>query len=169
MDRSASTRQIICEWTTYKGSHCKRITSELDYKKRILCPVHSDLMTNYTKVETEGELCETHKNMYVVPRSLQHIRCIMTSLGNDDDIVDVRFAGGSMEKADISNSDFILLISDNSRFFYNAKKGQKRASGLKIELVNYCQNDAVVKFNNVCYCEECYKKLKDVPRISLVL
>jgi hypothetical protein len=125
----------------------------------------------YTKVDPvvdDEPLCETFKDIKVAPRSYKHLRSIMSSFNNEDDIVQVYLAGGSTEEADISNMDFITLSSDGSKFFYNPKKGQNRAKDLKVILRQYCQNSGVIGFNSTKFCRECYEKLKDVPRISLI-
>jgi len=161
--------RVICDWTTYKGSHCKRIVGGDTDSKELLrfCDLHRDLIAEYSKVK-EDELCETFKEIKVVPRSYKHIKTIMSSLGNEDDIVQVYLSGGSIEEADISNSDFVTLNSDNSRFYYVPKRGQNRAKDLKIILKEYCQSNSMIYYAGFKYCEECYKKMKDVPRISLV-
>jgi hypothetical protein len=164
--------QIVCGWTTYKGNHCKKIISFNNDKIQQIkfCNLHGELIEQYAKVNlNNGDLCETFKEIKVVPRSKKHLKSIMLSIGNDDDMVEVCLAGGCIEKADISNSDYITLNSDSSRFYYYPERGQNKTKDLKVLLVQYCQNGCVVSFNGTKYCEECYKKLKDVPRISLVI
>ncbi len=163
---------VICDWTTYKGSHCKRIISncyrEDDNSKQLrgFCSLHQNLIAQYSKIEDKDELCETFKEIKITPRSYKHIKAIMTSLNNDDDIVQVYLTGGSIEEADLTNTDFIVLNSDNSKFFYTPKRGQNKAKDLKIILREFCQHNCVVSYSGTKYCEDCYKKLKDVPRIS---
>ena len=93
----------------------------------------------------------------------------MASIKNEDNIVQVYLAGGLIEDADISNIDFITLNSDNSRFYYFPIRGQNRAKDLKIILREYCQHLSIVNCRGNNYCEECYVKLKDVPRISCII
>jgi hypothetical protein len=170
--------RVICDWTTYKGSHCKKILGgdsgqwlkDVDGKKSLrFCDLHRDLIVEYSRIKNSEELCETFKEIKVVPRSYKHIKTIMSSLGNEDDTVQVYLSGGCVEEADISNSDYITLNSDNSRFYYVPKRGQNRAKDLKIILREYCQHTSIIHHGETNYCEECYKKLKDVPRISLIL
>lgn len=173
-------QQIICGWTTYKGSHCKKIVSidsdditikeGKDIKQCIrFCNLHRELITEYQSLkEDDGSLCETFKEIRVTPRSYKHIKTIMESMQNDDDVVQVYLSGGSIEDANITNTDYILLDSDNSRFYYNPKRGQNKTKDLKVILNNHCKNNAIVHFAGTKYCEECYRKLKDVPRISLI-
>lgn len=164
--------KVICDWTTYKGSHCKRIIGNDDNgkgSKNLLrfCDLHRDLIVEYSKIK-EDELCQTFKEIKVTPRSHKHIKTVMSSIGNEDDIVQVYLSGGCIEDAVINNSEFVLLSSDNSCFYYVPKRGQNRAKDLKVILREYCQCNSVVSYGGINYCEECYKKLKDVPRISLV-
>jgi hypothetical protein len=162
--------RVICDWTTYKGSHCKKIIrGDIDDKKSLkFCDLHRDLIVEYLRIKDPEELCETFKEIKVVPRSYKHIKTIMSSLGNEDDAVQVYLSGGCIEEADISNDDYITLNSDNSRFYYSPKRGQNRAKDLKVILREYCQHISVIYHGETKYCEECYKKLKDVPRISLI-
>lgn len=164
---------IICDWTTYGGSHCKKIiggdTDPKSKELRRFCGLHQDLIVRYTRIK-EDELCETSKDIKISPRTYKHVKSIMTSLGyEDEDIVEVYLPGGSVEEANISNKDYITLVSDNSRFYYLPEKGQSRAKDLKILLKKYCQSSSVVHYAGIKYCEECYKnKVKDCPRISLI-
>ncbi len=161
--------KIVCDWTTYKGSHCKRIINTDNSKQ--FCNIHCDLITKYSRIkesEHDCELCEMSKEIKIIPRSYKHIKTIMSNLNNEDDIVQVYLAGGSIEEADITNTDFIVLNSDNSRFYYAPKRGQNKAKDLKIILREFCQYNCIVSYDNTKYCEECYKKIKDVPRISCI-
>jgi hypothetical protein len=163
--------RIICDWTTYKGSHCKRIIGgDVDNKLLRFCDLHRDLIAEYTRiVDQPEELCEIFKEIKVVPRSFKHIKTIMSSLDNEDDSVQVYLAGGCIEEADISNSDYIVLLSDNSRFYYVPKRGQNRAKDLKVILREFCQHNCIINYGGTKYCEECYKnKVKDGPRISII-
>jgi hypothetical protein len=173
--------KIICEWTTYKGSHCKKIVGNKDNNNnnnphnscndKLFCDLHRDLINMYLKIEEselESELCETFKEIKLVPRSHKHIKSIMSSIGNEDDEVQVYLSGGSIEDADITNTDCIILKSDNSKFYYSPERGQNKAKNLKIILREYCQHNCLVNYDGMKYCEECYKKLNDVPRISLI-
>lgn len=171
--------QIVCGWTTYKGSHCKRIVyidnddcsaKEGQKLKQCIrfCSLHRELIVEYQKLKEDNSLCETFKEIRITPRSHKHIKTIMDSMKNEDDIIQVYLSGGSIEDANITNADYILLDSDNSKFYYNPKRGQNKAKDLKVILNDHCKNEAVVCFSGTKYCEECYKRLKDVPRISLV-
>lgn len=160
--------KLICDWTTYKGNHCKKLLSYEDEKSAFMfCDIHRDVILRYSKSNVD-ELCEKFTDIKVSPRSYQHLRSVMNSLNNEDDTVQVYLAGGLTEEADISNEYYISLNSDNSRFYYNPKRGQRKSEDLKIMLRKYCQNNSIIKYDGICYCEECYKNLKDVPRISLV-
>ncbi len=163
---------MLCSWTTYKGggNHCKKLVSDFETDKQSIrfCNLHRELICEYSKIEEDSnELCETYKDIKIVPRSYKHLRAVMSSFGNEDDIVEV-YSSGCNEEANISNSDYIVLNSDNSKFYYNPKRGQNKAKDLKVLLRAYCQNNCVVNFKQTKYCEECYKKIKDAPRISIV-
>jgi len=173
--------KILCDWTTYKGSHCKKIINyeyndnnndKKNHKHSSrFCDLHRDLITRYTKISKEElgdeELCAIFKEIKVTPRSYKHLKTVMSNIGNEDNRVQIYLAGGYIEDADISNVDFIVLDSDNSRFYYTPQKGQNKAKDLKVILREYCQQPCLVNFNGLKYCEECYKnKIKDAPRIS---
>lgn len=158
----------MCSWSTYKGNHCKKIITRI-CENQIFCDLHRILITEYLKnKEDSDELCETFKEIKITPRSHKHIKFIMDGLNNEDENVQVYLAGGSIEEANITNMDYIVLNSDNSKFYYAPKRGQNRAKDIKIIFREFCKSNSVIIFNDTKYCEECYKKLKDVPRISLV-
>jgi hypothetical protein len=167
--------QIVCAWTTYKGSHCKRIVQSDDKNcdKNCVrfCNLHSELIAEYQKLEEDDDsFCETFKEIRVTPRSYKHIKTIMQSMQNEDDIVQVYLSGGSIEDANITNSDYLILDSDNSKFYYNPRRGQNKAKDLKVILNDHCKNKAIVCFSGTKYCEDCYRtKIKDAPRISLIV
>lgn len=161
---------IICAWSTYKGSHCKRLIHRGDEGQKF-CELHANLISEYTRIKSdEVDLCETFKDIKLVPRNQRHVKYVMTSLGyEDEETVQVYLAGGSVEEADITNYEYIILNSDNTCFYYNVRKGQNKAKDLKIMLREFCKNDALIKFGETRYCEDCYRKtLKDAPRISLI-
>lgn len=166
--------QIICAWSTYKGSHCKKIISNSNSKNSTelglfkFCNLHRELIIDYSKVKN-NDLCETFREIKVIPRSYKHIKSIMNSMNNEDDNIQVYLSGGSVEDANISNSDYIVLDSDSSKFFYNPLRGQNKAKDLKIIFRDYCKNTSVVSLGSQLLCKECYEKLKDVPRISLIV
>jgi hypothetical protein len=152
----------ICSWSTYNLGNCKKVISKVKF-----CELHGEIIQRYKKLE-ENDLCQTSRKIKLCPRSYKQIKEIMKSMNNEDDIVDVYLAGGVIEEANLSNPEYIELVSDSAKFYYNPQKGQKKADKLKIILVEYCQNQSIVSFDNVEYCETCFKKLKDVPKISLI-
>jgi hypothetical protein len=92
----------------------------------------------------------------------------MESIDNYDDYVTVIVNGGQ-EEADISNTDYILLMSDDARFYYNPKIRQNKAKNLKVILRSCCKDLGIINFDNKTMCKECYEKNKDYPRISLLI
>lgn len=159
---------VVCNWMTYKGNHCRKNTLKNGKTSCKYCLMHKEIINDYKKVKKSDELCETFKEIKMIPRSHKHIKHIMASMDNDDDIVQVYMSGGLIEDADISHELYILLLSDNSKFYYNGKRGQLKAKNLKIVLRKYCQNNSCVDVRGSLYCEECYKKLGNVPRLNLV-
>ncbi len=162
-------QQVICAWTSYKGGFCKKIIVADPKRSVSFCTLHTEMSLKYSKVTGRNDQCETWKDIKVSPRSYRHIRSLMENMGYDDeDSIQVVFPGGSVEDANISNIDYICIDSDESKFYYNFVKGQKRTNSLKVLLRSFCKNEALISFGGVKYCEECYKKMKDVPRISLI-
>jgi hypothetical protein len=119
----------------------------------------------------KDELCDKYKEVKFKPRSYIHVKNMLQNYGYDDKTIQVYLEGGSIEDADISEEEFIRLESDNSLFYYSSNKGSScyKAKSLRIIVRAYCKNSSCVKFMDSHYCETCYKELKDVPRISLVL
>ncbi len=80
--------------------------------------------------------------------------------------VDVVLPGSSnvTEEADISNEDYIEMVADESRYYYEPEKreeGTKRklsARTLKVVIDTSCLEIGKIKANGSHYCEECYKK-----------
>lgn len=161
---------VICHWSTYHGTHCRRTIHKHNFKnKGNLCSLHKDLMVDYEWLKNSDELCETTKEIKIIPRSYKHIKNVMNKMGKtDDDCVDVYMAGGSIEEAYIGNENYIELVSDNSRYYYNYHKGQYKSKDLKIILKEYCPDDAVICARGTNYCEKCYKKVKNVPKFFVV-
>jgi len=165
-------KNIICNWTTYKGTHCRmNINHNHDHTHKCsskFCTLHNELIQDFQIINNSDELCETFEEIKIVPRSYKHIKSVMASMDNEDDNVDVYMAGGHIEEANIANSDYIILLSDNCRYYYKPVKGHPKAKDLKIILKRYCQNESIINVRDIKYCEDCYKKLKNVPRISVV-
>lgn len=80
--------------------------------------------------------------------------------------VDVVLPGSSnvTEEADITNEEYIEMVADESRYYYEPEKreeGSKRklnAKNLKIVIDTSCLEIGNIKANGSHYCEECYKK-----------
>lgn len=135
----------------------------------MLCSKHTNKINHFKLVDKE-ELCETYEDVKIVPRSIQHVRSLMTSIGNQDDIVSISLVGGSkcVEDADISNDEYIVLVSDGTKYMYNPSKGEKKVKDIRLHLRKYCQNVSGVEYTGNKYCEDCYKKLTGVPKIYVV-
>lgn len=167
--------QVICNWSTYTGTQCRRNIDHENNDDVIipLCSIHKLMMTKYQLVfqsVQDCELCDTSEEFKVEPRSYRHLRTIMNSLHNEDDKVEVYMPGGSTEEADISNPDYITLLADNTRYYYSKIKNTRRAETLKILLMKYCNNPAVVDIDGKKYCEHCYRTScpKNSPKLSVL-
>lgn len=159
-------QNIICNWCTYNGTHCRR-NILIDSKSKIkFCAMHKQLYNIYSL--PVSDMCETEKYVTIIPRSYKHVHLIMRDLGYEDDIVDVKITGGSIEEANISNEDYILLLSDDTKYFYN-QTSKNKALDLRIKLRKYCDKKSLIRYNDVNYCEECYKQLKNVLKLSIAL
>lgn len=175
---------VICHWTNYQGTHCRRTIQ----KDSILCPMHMSLVADYSNVvqpdndEDEPILCDSHEFIKIPPRSFKHIKKIQQQLGSDDDIVQVIVKGSTgdiTEDADISNQHYIKLDSDDTMYYYkprgltqeekkNGTQKQKSASDIKVVFKKMCPNLAVVCARDENLCESCYKKLKNIPKLSVI-
>lgn len=159
----------ICNWSSYKGDICKKIVMHNNY-----CDIHCEMIKKFKYIhdDSEGLMCETFKTIKIIPRSHKHLITIMNNHGYTDEeyteYVQVYLNGGSIEDADISNEDYIMLVSDDSQFYYKPVKGAYKANSLKVILNDYCKHSAIINYNDSNYCEECYKKLKGVPKVSLI-
>ncbi len=77
--------------------------------------------------------------------------------------------GNLTEEANISDKQFIKVLSDDTEYYYDSNdKTKKKVQSLKVVLKKFCQNDAVVNARGGKYCEECYKKLSNVPKLSVI-
>jgi hypothetical protein len=91
----------------------------------------------------------------------------MADAGNEDNNVDVYLAGGSIEEGDISDPDYIMLLSDNTKFYYQKSKDTKYTTkSLKVIIRKFCKNKAVVTNDNIKYCEDCHKKISGAPKLT---
>ena len=114
------------------------------------------------------------KKFRVIPRSQKHLYVVMTGLGYEVDedreppLIDVYMPGGLIEEANIFHPNYIMLMSDSCKYYYAPKTGDRKAKDLKIILRKHCTGTGVVEYNEMKYCEECYKKIKNVPRISVL-
>ena len=163
---------VICHWSTYHGTHCRRTIHQPTKGTQVtLCPLHKELSVDYEKTD-EGQLCEVNNEIKIVPRSYKHLKSVMKQLNNEDELIEVitkETVGGLVEEADMSEVDYIKLLSDDARYYYSSsERGQKRAKDLKVVLRKYCPNNAVIRARGGVYCEDCYKILKNVPKVSVI-
>jgi hypothetical protein len=164
--KDLSVKDEYCDWKTVDGKRCRKQCSgyKNDYK---FCNVHIKIINDYEYKEST-DTCETYKDIKIIPRSNKQVHYFMQKQNNEDDIVEVMFAGGAIEEADITNREYISLVADDERFYYNPDRGDRKAKELRIIAKDYCKNESCVIYNDTRYCEDCYKKLKGVPKISLI-
>lgn len=151
----------ICKWITYANKRCRKITDK-DF-----CRVHHKLLEDYEYLESAEDadgselVCETASTIKVVPRSREHLVSVMKKIGLEEELnVEIIFPGGSIESGEISAEDYIEMF-DKTRYYYendSKTKGLKKTKDIKVILEKYCQEDPVVRYNEVCYCKECYVK-----------
>lgn len=164
--KDLSVKDEICDWITYENKQCKR-HSICNYGSYKFCKLHKKKIADYKINKNPEDLCDSFENVKVIPRSHKQIKYFMKEIDNEETIVKVLFPGGCVEEADISEDDYILLLSDDSKFYYNYKRGDFKAKDLKLLLRKYCKNESVIEIGNTKYCEECYMKIKNFPKLEL--
>lgn len=158
---------IICNWSTYSRSQCRRnILHEAytDNKRSKFCQMHFNMAKDFKRSDKDT-YCDTADDIYICPRSYKYLMTQLNELEYDTTNVDV-INGKIIEEADISNEDYILLLSDEKRCHYNIPK---EINKLKVKLKKFCKNLSIISYDNNNYCEDCFKKLKGVPKLSCIL
>lgn len=164
--RNLSAKQGICEWSTNNEKTCKK-QSEVFMNGRKFCNKHKICLENFN-VHVGDEICDTYSNIKLIPRSYEQVKYFMESVKNEDDTVDVYVSKGCIEEGNISDKRCITLTTDDSNFYYKPKRGESNAKNLRILLRNYCNKKCEIIIENVKYCKECYEKIKNVPKFSLL-
>jgi ribosomal protein L33 len=157
----------ICDWTTNGDKHCKKNSVSI-HRDNKYCNLHHKFISDYEVDDDTDDLCETFVNIKVIPRSYKQVEYFMKSIDNEDTIVDIMFPGGCIEEGDISNKEYITLLSDDSRFFYIHNRGEYKTKDMKLILRKFCKNPGKITVDNTKYCEECYKKTKNAPKFALI-
>lgn len=165
--KDLSVRDEICDWISCSGKRCKKQSLSMygDYK---FCKLHKKMIKDYVLNEETEELCDSFMDIKIIPRSHKQIKYFMKEIDNEEIIVKVLFPGGCKEEADISENEYISLLSDDSRYYYKHERGYLKARDLRLLLRKYCKNDGIIEINGTKYCEECYKKNKNSPKIELI-
>ena len=148
----------ICNWYCYDGKRCKKLSNSDKF-----CKMHNILIKDFTLVHNETE-CSTQKDIFLVPRSKEHIKVFLKSIGyNDDEIMaDVVVSKDVIEEMDISNNDYIESTNgDDIKFYYEGlgERGLPKAKNLKLRFIQYCSGKPVVLVDDILYCKECYIKI----------
>jgi hypothetical protein len=156
----------ICEWYSYNGKRCRR-TCDTDSE---FCNFHNVLKEDF-KILKKEEDCSVRRDIKIIPRNKDHVKGILTKLRYDDsDIVDVYLPGGSTEEGSIAEDDYIELTVDETKYYYESKKGSEKAKSLRIMLTEDCVENAVISVRSEPFCRNCYiKKSKKIgyPHLTL--
>ena len=157
----------ICEWYSYNGKRCKR-----ESKGKTFCKLHKVLVKDFKKVQDKTQLCSIEKEIKITPRSKEHVNAIIGKLNYDDcDSAEAYLQGGGKEDADITHDDYIELILDGTKLYYEPEKGQAKAKSIRLIFVQFCDNPALISFKDEKYCKDCYKKVSKklgYPCIKLI-
>jgi hypothetical protein len=167
-------KQGTCEWITHGKKNCTKSNNLEIHNGYKFCNTHKKNVMNYQVYvkDDEERRCGTFENIKLIPRSFAHVDYFMKSVNNGrddyDTVVDICLSKGCIEEGDISNKNYISMTSDDCHFFYEPERGQDKSKSLRILLSKYCKNDCKIIFNDENYCGECYDKLKNVPKFSLL-
>jgi hypothetical protein len=162
---------VICSWSTYKNTHCRRNINFIKNKTNRLCKEHCEHIKQFKIIDdcTEANTCSRQDTHKIVPRSYKHLKLVMDQYNIYDDIVIAHTDSNNIdEEADITNEHYINILTDDTKYFYEKIKNEKNVCELKLVLTHFCNNKAVVNYMGVDYCEECYKKILNVPKLSIL-
>lgn len=165
--KDLSVRDEICDWISCDGKRCKKQSTSTygDYK---FCKLHKKMIKDYVVDEETEDLCDSFVNVKIIPRSHKQIVYFMKQIDNEETTVEVLFPGGCVEEADISESEYISLLSDDSRYYYKYERGDLKAKDLRLLLRKYCKNNGIIEIDGTKYCEDCYKKNKNYPKLDMI-
>lgn len=166
--------KIICNWCTYSAIHCRRNVEHDTNSDYNFCSLHKHHFQVFFADKDPNSVCEVSKEVSVCPRTYKHLQTVLKEFKYDDTIVEVKTKGGISEEADVSEHEYIMLMSDDTRYYYQREDGSfpkkcNRTKDLKVVLKKICTNESVIKYNNMNLCESCFKKNKQVPLLSIVL
>lgn len=154
---------VICYWGSYEGTRCRRNVE----RGEKFCAMHLEFLQDYKVLkENEDVLCSMKTPIKIEPRSYKHLMSVMKQLNTSGTTVDVMIKNsvGLVEEADISDDQYICLLSDDSKYYYHDEKARLKAKQLRVLLTKFCDNPAVVRCkDDEQYCETCYKRLDHVP------
>lgn len=159
---------VICSWSTYKNTHCRRNINFIKNKTNRLCKEHCEHIKHF-KLIVDEDTCSKQDTHKIIPRSYKHLRLVMEQYKLYDDIVIAHTDTNNIdEEADITNENYITILTDDTKYFYDKIKNEKHVSELKLVLTHFCNNKPVVCYMGNNYCEDCYKKILNVPKLSIL-
>lgn len=156
----------LCRWGTYNHNYCKKNAPEY----RFFCKLHEQMAEKFRF--NNMNICGSSEDVHIEARSYKHVIWSLTSLGIDDLRVQVikKNQIHYVEDASIENEEYILMDSDDSKYYYKpTKKDHKKTTGIFIVCKKYCKNRSFVRYESSLLCEECYSKLKNVPNAKILM
>jgi ribosomal protein L24 len=165
--RNLMAKQGTCEWVTNEDKICKK-QSSVYVNGHKFCSKHQKHVENFKTVD-DNEICDTYSNIKLIPRSYEQVKYQMKKIKNEDNTVDIYVSKGCIEEGDVSEKEHITLLTDNCNFYYAPTRGQKNAKTLRILLRSFCGKKCEITVDDTKYCKECYGKLKNVPKIELLM
>ncbi len=150
----------ICEWSTYKKSRCRRNV----FEETKLCPLHTNFIKDFSLDSKENNVrrpCCIESSVKFIPRTHKFLTHMLKTNDIDETYVDIILPGSNnvFEEADISNEEYIEIISDETKYYYEPIKGQLKTKHIKIVLNKSCSNVGEIEYKNSIYCKECYEKI----------
>ena len=150
---------VICNWSSNTGSHCRRTVV-----KEGFCKMHEELVKEYKS--PSQKFCDSGKIHKFRPRSKKHIMAKLLECGEDQEASMITvIVEGSQENGIIDNEDYIRLDSDDTKLRYTNIQDMRK---IMVLIEEFCDEPPVVKYNDKNYCECCFKKLKNVPKLTVI-
>lgn len=166
LSKSSISSSNLCRWMSAKNTHCKNKSNVAD-----MCAFHVKVMQSFVALKLEQPVqCDTFEEIHIYPRSSLHMKQVVEKFDLNNKTVEVLLQGGYTEECKI-HDEYIELLSDLSKFYYETKKGTLSAKKLKIKIIKKCGNIGIVCCNETNYCIDCYKtnfKSASYPNYSIL-